>query len=513
MTEISTSRPISATPPASRPVQTVAEAAIKLLQPINGLLSAGESADAEVVSVKESAQNSFQVLLKLTLNGGQQTTVEASSNRPLAQGSLINVTAVSETKLMVALQPGGTAALDSIDLDQLPVGTLVQGKVVSSEQLAEARTTVYRSLINLINTPLAGRQMAVEGPLPLPLGSLLSAQVQSSQSLQFLPLSAQLDQLALTQQLANQQSRQGSLEGLVQALKGMGDELPSNLRGTVDRLLNSLPDAAQLSDSKLLAKAMENSGALLEARLLAGHGAALGQDIKGNLLRLIAQLLPNLPNGPAALPTAGASNAMAQALPAFIRSALGSLGQASARQQALSFPLPSRLAQQAEGEGDLELLLKMAAAAVSRLQTHQLSSLAQSQMTPEGNLLTTWQLELPMRNNQDIVPLQVKVQQEQSPQKRSKEEQKDTLWRIELAFDMEPLGPLQVQAQLLRGAISSQLWAERARTASLIDGELPNLRERLVSAGLEVSELACRQGIPPQGPRTNLQQRWVDETA
>ena len=118
-----------------------------------------------------------------------------------------------------------------------------------------------------------------------------------------------------------------------------------------------------------------------------------------------------------------------------------------------------------------------------------------------------------MRNNQDIVPLQVKVQQEQSPQKRSKEEQKDTLWRIELAFDMEPLGPLQVQAQLLRGAISSQLWAERARTASLIDGELPNLRERLVSAGLEVSELACRQGIPPQGPRTNLQQRWVDETA
>ena len=152
----------------------------------------------------------------------------------------------------------------------------------------------------------------------------------------------------------------------------------------------------------------------------------------------------------------------------------------------------------------------MAAAAVSRLQTHQLSSLAQSQMTPEGNLLTTWQLELPMRNNQDIVPLQ--VQQEQTPQKR-KEEQKETLWRIELAFDMEPLGPLQVQAQLIRGAISSQLWAERARTASLIDGELPNLRERLVSAGLEVSELACRQGIPPQGPRTNLQQRWVDETA
>ena len=126
-------------------MQTVAEAAVKLLQPIGGLLAAGDSADAEVVSVKENAQNSFQVLLKLTLNGGQQATVEASSNRPLAQGSLLNVTAVSETRLMVALQPGGTAVLDSIDLDQLPVGTLVQGKVVSSEQLAKARSTVYRS--------------------------------------------------------------------------------------------------------------------------------------------------------------------------------------------------------------------------------------------------------------------------------------------------------------------------------------------------------------------------------
>ena len=72
---------------------------------------------------------------------------------------------------------------------------------------------------------------------------------------------------------------------------------------------------------------------------------------------------------------------------------------------------------------------------------------------------------------------------------------------------------LQVQAQLLRGTLSSQLWAERADTAHLIDEELDNLRQRLLATGLEVGELSCRQGMPPKGPQTHLEQRWVDETA
>lgn len=117
-----------------------------------------------------------------------------------------------------------------------------------------------------------------------------------------------------------------------------------------------------------------------------------------------------------------------------------------------------------------------------------------------------------MRDQRDIVPLQIKVQREQS-QRQSDKEQPDTLWKIELAFDIQPLGPLQVQAQLLRGSLSSQLWAERGETAELIASELEHLRERLQAAGLNVGELACRQGVPPQGPRTSLDQRFVDETA
>ena len=512
MSEISSPRPLPPAPPSSRPNAVAADLAVKLLQPMQGLLASGETAKAEVIALKEVAQ-SFQMLLKLTLENGRQTTLEASSPRPIAQGTSLAVTALSETRLALSVLMGTDKPLTSLDLEQLPVGTLLQGKVVASEQLLQSRSqqVIYKVLVNLLNTPLAGSRMSLETPLALPLGSLLSAQVQGSQALNFLPLSGRLDQLALSQQLGSQSNRQGSLEGLFNALQGLrgNAEISEGLRTSIDKLFGALPDAAQLSTAKGLAAALENSGILLESKLLGGQGQTLPTDLKANLLRLITQLLPNLPAG---TPLTAANASLAQAMPALARDLLGSLGKASNRQQALSFPLPSRLLQAMDGEADLEALLKLAAAAISRLQTHQLSSLAQSQVGPDGNLLTTWQLELPMRNQQELVPLQVKIQRDEgNPQ--GKPEKKEPLWKVELAFDLYPLGPLQVQAQLAYGRLSSQLWAERGSTVNLIDAELENLRQRLSDAGLQVGELACHQGMPPRGPRTTLEQRWVDETA
>ena len=157
MAEISSPRPLPATPPAVRPAQvSAADLAVKLLQPLEGLLAAGETAKAEVLAAKETAQ-SFQLLLKLTLDSGKQTTLEASSPRPLAQGTALAVTALSETRLALALQGGDTRLLSSLDLEQLPVGTLLQGKVESRELIAQlkAQQALYRVVVSLLNTPLA----------------------------------------------------------------------------------------------------------------------------------------------------------------------------------------------------------------------------------------------------------------------------------------------------------------------------------------------------------------------
>ncbi|WP_152356594.1 DNA polymerase III subunit gamma/tau [Pseudomonas aeruginosa] len=202
--------------------------------------------------------------------------------------------------------------------------------------------------------------------------------------------------------------------------------------------------------------------------------------------------------------------ALAQALPAFVRNALGNLGQSANKTQALNFPLPSKVLQLFDEDMELESLLRLAAAAISRLQTHQLSSLAQTSTLPDGTQLATWQMEVPMRHQHSVVPLQVKFQEEQ---RKTGEEARESLWRVELAFDLEPLGPLHAQATLLRGSLSSQLWAERDATARLVEHELGHLRQRLRDAGLTVGEITCQRGRPPQGPRATIEQRWVDETA
>jgi len=499
---------------------------LKLLTPVDGLIAAGQSAKAEVLSLKQADQT-FQLLLKVTLDSGRQTTVQATSNLPLPQGTNLAITQPSAGNLAITVQQAiasSVATLTRIDTAQLPVGTLLQGKVLTAQVLPQVpgQPTVYRSMVSLLNTALSGTTLSIDSPQPLRIGTLLSALVQDSQTLKFLPLSNRQEQLAVSQQLVSQQSRQGSLDGLLKMLQSLPpatDQTSQDLRAAVDKLLANLPDVQQLSTPKGLAQALANSGVFLETKLLTGQTPTLAPDMKADLLKLIAQITPGLP-GNTNLNAIIAANTLAQALPSFVRNALGMLGQVSAKPVPSSFPLPDRLLQSLEGEGDLEHLLRLAAAAVSRLQSHQLSSLEQTGVTDDGRLLSTWQLEIPMRNMQDIVPLQVKFQREEAPEKQEANEQrreerepKQQLWRVDLAFDMEPLGPMQIQAQLISGSLSSQLWAERPYTASLIESNLTALRQRLLDSGLNVGDLDCHLGTPPQGIQTRLEHRWVDETA
>jgi len=508
------------TPAVTRPL-VVSGDLLKLLTPMEGLITPGQTANAEVLSLKQADQ-SFQLLLKVTLDSGRQTTVQATSTQPLPTGTNLAITQPSASNLAITVQQAiasSVATLTRIDTAQLPVGTLLQGKVLTSQVLPQTpgQPTVFRSLVSLLNTALSGSTLTIDSPQPLRIGTLLSALVQDTQTLKFLPLSNRQDQLAVSQQLNTQQSRQGSLDGLLSALQNLpqSDETSDDLQAAVNKLLASLPDVQQLSTPKGLAQALLSSGLFLETKLLTGQNLTQAPDLKADLLKLIAQLTPANTNLTAII----AANTLAQAMPSFVRSALGMLGQVSAKPLPTSFPLPERLLQSQEGEGDLELLLRLAAAAVSRLQSHQLSSLEQTGVTDDGRLLSTWQLEIPMRNMQDIVPLQVKFQREEAPEKeqqnerREEREPKQQLWRVELAFDLEPLGPLQVQAQLIQGSLSSQLWAERPYTASLIESNLAALRERLLTSGLNVGDLDCHLGTPPQGSQTRLEQRWVDETA
>ncbi|WP_213875972.1 flagellar hook-length control protein FliK [Pseudomonas sp. dw_358] len=526
-----------ASTPATVTVPTAVTAAVRnaamtsellqLVQP-EAVVATGETAPGQVLDLKQAGQ-AFEVLLQVTLASGRQTTVQTTSNQPLLPGTQVSVSQPTTNSLAITVQQAhgdAVASLTEIDTAQLPVGTLLQGKVVTTQVMQPG---VWRSLVTLLNTPQAGAILTLDSPQPLRLGSLLSAQVQGSQQLQFVPLSGRLDQLAVSQQLAGQQARQASLPSLLAAIasfqQSQAAALPVDANDTLTTLLANLPQLPDMADPRVVAQALQGSGTFMEPALLAGQAAALPADLKTTLLRLVAQLTPLLAANSSFNPLASnAAALLAQNLPGYVRNALGMLGQVSAKAQPVSFPLTARVLGRTEGETDVEGLLRLASAAISRLQSHQLSSLEQTGINDQGRLQTTWQLEIPMRNAQDFVPLQVKLQREDlpdddaPPQREHSREAREApaqakLWRVELAFDLEPLGPLQVQAQLLHGTLSSDLWAERAHTAELIHTQLGELRSRLLDCGLNVTDINCHQGVPPRGPRTHLEQRWVDETA
>lgn len=515
--------PVSGATNAIRPGALAAEL-VKITQPLDGLLAVGESADAQVVAVKPGTGDSFQLLLRLSLAGGGVATVQASSSQPVPTGTQLLVSNLAGSAPVVtlpAVQNANVATLTQIDTQKLPVGTLLQGKVISNQMLpgSPGEPAGYRATVALLNTTLAGSTLAIDSPRPLRVGSLLSAQVQGAQALNLVPLSGRLDQLAVTQQLATQQTRQGSLEGLLGSLASLSrnadSPIPEQTRATIDKLLASLPDIRQMADPRTVANALLGSGTFMESNLLGGQPAP---DLKSALLRLVAQLAPPQPGGLPFNPIV-AANVLSQVLPGRVRNALNALGQVSEKPDIISFPLPSRGAAKDEGKDDLQHLLRLAGAAIARLQSHQLAGLEQTGRSADGTVQTTWQLEIPMRHLQEFVPLQVKIQREDPTQdtpehdKNQPQASKERLWRVDLAFDLEPLGPMQVQAQLSQDRLSSQLWASRPTTAQLIESQLDNLRERLQACGLNVTDLQCHQGSAPQGSRTRLEQRWVDETA
>lgn len=509
---------------ASRPVAPAGEL-LKLLQPVPATVPSGEAVPAEVVALKQSAQG-FVLTLRLDLAGGQQANVQVSSPQPLTQGTLLLVSQAGSDALTVAVQQVRASNLTQLDTQKVPVGTLLQAKVLTSQLLPAsadgAAPAVYRSLVSVLNSAIAGATLTVDSPQPLRIASLLSAQVRASQELALVPLAGRLDQLAVAGQLASQQSRQGSLDGLLSLLQGMerSGSLAGDLQGAAQRLLRQLPDSRQMSDPRGVFEALQNSGLFMEPRLLQGLPPV---DLKSALLQLVSQLQSQPAGTPAPFNPGNAASVLAQTLPGYVRSALGMLGQVGAKPQAGGFPLPARLLPALDGEGDLQHLLRMATAALSRLQSHQLASLEDAGTDAQNKLQSTWQLEIPMRHLADIVPLQVKIQREDPPADSSESRAEDRreaassaqerIWRVELAFDLAPLGPLQVQARLHQGQLSSQLWAEMPGTAQMIAAQLGYLREKLTEVGLQVADLDCHQGLPPRGPRTHLEHRWVDENA
>ncbi len=146
------------------------------------------------------------------------------------------------------------------------------------------------------------------------------------------------------------------------------------------------------------------------------------------------------------------------------------------------------------GLTNLPLLLfelgKQVESSLARTQLHQAASLPSSEQAPL-NLA----FELPIRNNQHIDIFDVTINEDDKNHPNEKDNKQQ--WSINLAFDLDGLGPVQVKLKLIDNKVSTTFWAENVETSQLFNQNLEDLRQRYHQAGLESSQLCCYPGTPP----------------
>lgn len=512
-------------------------------------LNLESTAQAEVLSVQAQANNSVRISLQVLLNSGASLLLQAEGKTPLPTGTYYQIQALPGQNIQLTPIDTPDQPLNQLDLQKLPKGSFIQGQVISSQTRSGEHANMYQGVLKLLNTAFLGQKLLVESPRPLPIGQRLSLQVESPQRLSVIPPTT--PKTGLISQLISQQfARQTPLSSALTVLLRHATDTPQpdeSLHEALHNIQTLIPDAQELTQPQKLVQALQVSGLFLEANLAKiqpPESNSVVFDLKTALLQLVAQIKASPPPSSALITTdstpPNSANTEGRTVPTKTSTPTGFLAQSVRQflnqvtpnllQQAQNFPLPERsgpsftlptpnpTAQPAPVEPKL---MQQALAAIARIQTHQLAGLEQTHLQADGKQVTTWQAELPWSfpETQNVQCLQVRIQreQEQTDQKHSRSaaapQTPQTQWRIDLAFDMPPLGPLQVQAHWSPDGLSSHFWAEHTQTAQLIQQELTHFRQQLIRLGIPVQELLCQQGTPPQGPQTTVQQRFVDDTA
>ena len=342
--------------------------------------------------------------------------------------------------------------------------------------------------------------------------------------------------------------RQGPLPPLLANLAQLASArrsppLPSPVLDAARMVFQQFSTARETGTADGLRRAMGNAGTTLESKLaLAASGraaaGALGADFKAGLLRIreaVTQelrLSPPAPRSPAqaqapvraadvrTMPLATAATPTSQTAPA--TQGTGAPTQpapAAASGAARTVPplLPPLAANQPQAQSRaapfpallepirmLHGLLQQVESSLARLQLNQLAS-----QGTDGDQRQVWLLELPVRRDQAVDVLHLRIERETENDGANRT---GTGWTVRLAFDLDGLGPVQARVGLHSGLVSTAFWSERAATNDLLQRHLNELRQQLLAAGLDVGSMSCQVG-QPQPPSPPPSSGILDEQA
>ncbi len=302
------------------------------------------------------------------------------------------------------------------------------------------------------------------------------------------------------------------------------ERIPNSLQNIINKIVDRLPTQSSVSSPQKLKSNLQNSGVFFEQKALQQKESAdkpveFTKDFKANLLTLAAAIKQQIAKNESgnARPAASLILNMQQSNKPGVTSEPTLLGKplnlSPAKQttegKPLTLPLPSTekvpppppmrhtpvVAQgkaldslpNVSGIGSLlSGLFELVDSSLSRLRLTQLASI----QADTNNLI--YLFELPVKNQNGIDLINLKLEQENSNQGNNKKQS----WNITLAFDFAELGPVYVHIILRGKKVNTNITSEKNATKLLFEKHIDKLTESFTQAGLEIDNICCSQGIP-----------------
>lgn len=150
-----------------------------------------------------------------------------------------------------------------------------------------------------------------------------------------------------------------------------------------------------------------------------------------------------------------------------------------------------------------------------RGETFRLIQTALSQIEYEQVRLTQnndqFQIPLLWRDGQQLQQALMDVKQENDDDTNNNEKtDKKHRWQITLHFDLNGLGPLDIELDLCLPGVSATFWSDRSDTLASLNQALQPLRQTLTELGADVGELKARHGRKPLGTQPIVRHSLVD---
>jgi len=493
-----------------------------------------------------AAQNRvFNVLLNISgnqvptqsnyaFNAGQLLKVEITANAALRVVEVASKAAPLDQTL-VQLQQGLRQALPLQQSPKLLLNNLAPlFKLLEQAPASQAKTQIRELLATIPDLKQLSNAAALKNSVNQS-GVFLEAKIKLIQT--------QIQQLLLNSTSQNGQGKQASQSlNLGTTNYTSSSSNPSPVGRETQAVLNQ-QSSQQSQSANPQQGAQSSQSRTIEARQLLQTllrdnpqlnqqlEKGIGQDFKAQLLKLSSTLIPLLTRADNS--SAGAKPSEATLLQRILQvlpdtrgtTAPGSslsnlpLSNLPINTQLLQFLNPGLAAgqpQQQAGNQSNQLdlavstVLRQIAASLAQVQASQLQSLVAPRADGDGGqLLNSWNIEIPVFLEGQFKPIQLQINEERHPDASSQNNEQRRVWKITLGFDFEELGEFFATLRIIDTNVSATFWSDRPETLQRITSELQYLSKSLHKLGLNVEELECRHG-KPQVRETRLDQQLVD---